>query len=118
MTEQQPEPYRFPIPGNIRKDCAECGQRFRGREEEPLCLECSYKKDHPEARDMYWTWRQGAFRRWDIVAYWPDDHPFPEPGEQVTVHRKDGSTSAVTIQEVEGLTFTYTGRGQLRCTTK
>ena len=30
MTEQQQEPYRFPIPGNIRKDCAECGQQFRG----------------------------------------------------------------------------------------
>ena len=52
MTEQQQEPYRLPVQKNIRK---ECGQRFRGREEEPLCPECSYKKDHPDARDMYWT---------------------------------------------------------------
>lgn len=67
---------------------------------------------------MYWTWRRGPHGRWDIVAYWPDGEPLPDPGEQVTVHRKDGSNSAVTIQEVEGLTFTITGRGQLRCTVR
>ena len=27
MTEQQQGPYRFPIPGNVRKDCTECGQQ-------------------------------------------------------------------------------------------
>ena len=116
MTEQQQEPYRFPIPGNIRKDCAECGQQFRGMPETDLCQECKYKRDHPEARDMYWTWCRGPHGRWDVVAYWPDGEPLPDPGERVTVHRKDGSNSTITIQEVEGLTFTTTGRGHLRCT--
>ena len=39
----------------------------------------------------------------------------PEPGNQVTVHRKDGTTSLETIREVEGLIYLPTGRAKLDC---
>ena len=118
MNEKNTGAYNFPIPGRIRKECGECGQTFRGREEEQICIECEHKRDYPEARDMYWTWQRGARGRWDIAAYWPDGEPFPEPGDQVAVHRKAGSTSTATISEVEGLTFAISGRGRLRCTVR
>ena len=98
-----------------RKPCKECGQVFRGLEEQGLCTECSYKQDHPEARDMYWTWSHAGRGSWGIVAFWPDGEPMPDSGDQVTVHRKDGSTSTVVIHEVEGLRYLPTGRAQLRC---
>ena len=97
-----------------RKPCNECGQAFRGLEEQELCTECSYKRDHPEDRDMYWTWSRAGRGSWGIAACWPDREPMPEPGDQVTVHRRDGSTSIAVIREVEGLSYRPTGRGKLR----
>ena len=52
-----------------RKPCSECGQVFRGLEEQKLCTECSYRKDHPEARDMHWTWSRAGRGSWGIA--WP-----------------------------------------------
>ena len=98
-----------------RKPCNECGQVFRGLDEEELCTECGCKRDHPEARDMYWTWSRAGRGSWGIVAYWPDGEPMPEPGDRVTVNRRDGSTSIAVIHEVEGLRYLPTGRAQLRC---
>ena len=123
MTEQnqqdasQQKPHAIPLPGRTRKDCSECGQTFRGHDHEELCLECSYKRDHPEARDGYWSWSRsrGPEGGWDIVAYWPDREPLPEPGAVVTVHRKDGTQSQATVQACHGLTWEPTGRGRIRC---
>ena len=98
-----------------RKDCGDCGQTFRGLPEEEICIECEYKREHPEARDRFWTWSRVGGGRWTIVAHWPDGEKLPEVGEQVTVHRKNGSTSVETIHEVEGLRYLPTGRAQLRC---
>ena len=39
----------------------------------------------------------------------------PEPGDKVTVHRKNGSTSVETIREVDGLIYLPTGRARLDC---
>ena len=64
---------------------------------------------------MYWTWSKGGRLNWGIVAHWPDGEPLPDAGDQVSVHRKDGSTSVVKIQEVEGLRYLSNGRAQLRC---
>ena len=63
---------------------------------------------------MYWTWCKEGRPRWGILAHWPDGEPLPDVGEQVTVHRKDGSSSIAVILEVE-LRYLPTGRAQLRC---
>ncbi len=121
MTENETDSFDFgtmldELKRMVRKDCAECGQVFRGLPEQELCTECQYKQDNPEARDMYWIWsRNGRGGSWGIAAYWPDDEPLPDPGAVVTVHRKDGSASTVIIKEVEGLRYLPTGRAQLRC---
>ena len=123
MTQQKQdspqEPFTFPIPGRTRKDCTQCGQTFRGHDHETLCPECSYKRDHPEAQDGYWTWSrsQGPGGGWDITAFWPDREPLPEPGTRVTVHRKNGAESAAVIRECQGITWEPTGRGRVRCST-
>ena len=115
MTNSNP-PFKFPgLEPRSRKDCAGCGEEFQGREGEELCLECQHRKDRPETADKYWTWRRAGNRGWAIAAYWPDREPLPEPGEQVTVHRKDGSTSVATIRGVDGLRYTLSGRAQVQC---
>ena len=120
MTEQNenPEPFNFPIPGKMStKTCNECGQEFRGTKEQEICIECSYRRDHPETRDKYWTWSRAGGGRWGIVAYWPDGEDLPDAGERVTVYRKDGSTSVETIREVGRLRYRPSGRAQLYCMT-
>ena len=119
MTEEKPEAFDFDnmfkkLNSMSKKQCNECGQVFRGLPETDLCLECRYKQDHPEESDMYWTWRKGGRPTWGIVAYWPDKEPPPNPGDRVTVHRKDGSSSTAVILEVD-LRYLLSGRAQLRC---
>ena len=98
-----------------RKDCSECGLTFRGMPEKEICTDCEYKREHPVARDKYWTWSRVGSDRWTIVAFWPDWEEMPSVGEKVTVNRKDGSTSVQIIHEVEGLRYLPSGRAQLRC---
>ena len=62
----------------------------------------------------YFTWHKRA-SGWTIRAYWPDSEPLPEPGDQVTVHRKNRTTSVVTIREVEGPTYLPSGQAGLDC---
>ena len=119
MTEEKPEAFDFDnvfdrLKSMTNKPCGECGQEFRGLEEQELCTECSYKRDHPEEQDMHWTWSRAGRGRWRIVAHWPDKEPLPNPGDRVSVHRKDGSSSTAVILEVE-LRYLPTGRAQLRC---
>ena len=97
------------------KTCGECGKEFRGPPEEEICIECSYKQTHPEARDKFWTWSRAGGSSWSTVAHWPDGEPMPSVGERITVHRRDGSTSVEVIHEVEGLRYLPNGRAQLRC---
>ena len=115
MNEKNTGAYNFPIPGRVRKECSECGQTFRGREDELICIECEHKRDHPEARDMHWTWQRGARGSRDIAAYWPDREPFPEPGDQLTVHRKDGATDTVTVWDAHAVRDLATGQGRVHC---
>ena len=109
MTEENPKATSM-----IRKDCTGCGQVFRGLPEVQLCTLCQYKQT-PRGMDMRWTWKRAGRGRWRIAAYWPDREPLPNPGDQVTVYRKDGSSSTVTILEVEGLRYLPSGRGVLEC---
>ena len=120
MTQDEQEPFDFNnmfdrLKSMVWKNCTECGQEFHDPPEADLCLECQYNQEHPEESDMYWTWSKGGRSTWGIVAYWPDGEPLPDVGDRATVHRRDGSTSTVTIHEVEGLRYLPTGRAQLRC---
>ena len=98
-----------------RKNCEECGQTFEGFPQERTCLECRYLRDNPEQAPKYWTWRRRGSGIWGVSAHWPDNEPLPEPGDQVTVHRKNGSTSVETIREVDGLIYLPTGQARLDC---
>ena len=119
MTEEKPEAFDFDnmfekLNSMTRKDCAECGQVFQGLPETGSCIDCQYKQEHPETRDMYWTWKRSGRGGWEIVAHWPDKEPLPNPGDRVSVHQKDGSSSTAIILEVD-LRYLPTGRAQLRC---
>ena len=98
----------------VTRNCADCGREFQTITEQDCCLECEYLREHPLERTKVWTWaRVGA--QWGIAAYWPERAPLPEVGETVTVNRKDGSSSAATIREVEGIRYLPTGQGRLYC---
>ena len=96
-------------------NCAQCGTQFTTRTGAALCEECSFYADHPEMAPKYWTWHRRASDVWGIQATWPEREPLPEPGDQVTVHRKNGTTSLETIREVEGLIFQLDGTARLDC---
>ena len=120
LNSAQDEPFDFNsmfdrLNSMTDKICGECGQQFRGLPETDICLECSYKRDHPEARDKYWTWSRAGGSSWKIVAYWPEREEMPSVGERITVHRRDGSTSVEVIHEVEGLRYRPDGRAQVSC---
>ena len=119
MTQEKPEAFNNMferLNRMTRKDCAQCGQVFQGLPETDSCLECQYKQDHPEDQDMYWTWKRTGPGGWGIVAHWPDREPPPNPGDQVSVHQKDGSSSTVIILKVGDLHYLPTGRARLECT--
>ena len=105
------------IPNREYKDCQDCGQRFRGFENEKLCPECQSLREHPERAPKHWTWTKTG-RRWTIAATWPDAEPIPNVGDAVTVHRQDGSSSQETITEVDGLIYDFNGRARLHCWVK
>ncbi len=104
-------PYR-PITG---RNAPSAGEIFRGAEEQTLCQRCDWLKDNPEYQDEYWTWAKGVGNQWKARCYWPESKPLPEPGDVITVHRKDGSTSNATIKEAEGLLYRPSGRANLTC---
>ena len=96
------------------KRCSQCGRVFTTRHDNDLCEQCQYYADNPDQAPKYFTWHQRS-SGWHIRATWPDKEPLPEPGDQVTVHRKNGSTSVETVREVEGLIYLPDGRGRLDC---
>ena len=96
------------MPTRTRKNCQQCGEVFRGFEDEGICLRCKSYQEHPEEAPGYWKWigpEQGRRAR----STWTDKMPMPWPGETITVHRKDGSGSTQTIAQVEGLMYRPTG---------
>ena len=97
-----------------RRDCRDCGETFRAAPGEETCAFCRYLREHPEEGPKHWTWRRRS-GVWGISAHWPDNEPLPEPGDKVTVHRKNGSTSVETIREVDGLLYLPTGKARLDC---
>ena len=97
-----------------RKECSRCGETFRGTEDEEICPQCEFRAAHPEEQDKYWTWTRFG-REWGITAYWPDREPLPDPGDRVTVHRKDGSTATATVREMPELRYLPDGRGRVYC---
>ena len=96
------------------KHCTQCQQEFTTRNDNDLCEECQFYHDNPEQAPKYFTWHKRS-SGWSIRATWPDKEPLPEPGDQVTVHRKNRTTSVETIREVEGLIYLPSGQAKLDC---
>ena len=97
-------------------DCEQCGTTFdQVKDKHTLCTECEYLEEHPEMAPKHWTWTRGPASNWMAVATWPDKEPLPEPGDRITIHRKDGSDSTHTVTEVDGVRYDSTGRGTLYC---
>ena len=38
-----------------RKECSQCGETFRGTEDEETCPQCEFRAAHPHEQDKYWT---------------------------------------------------------------
>ena len=113
MTEQGTEFDFGKTPLRRRKPCSQCNDVFRGTDEEQLCPQCLHRKEYPEDQDQHWTWRR-AGGRWEAIAYWPHGEPLPQPGDRITVHRRDGSTTTAVVREAD-LRYTSTGRGRVQC---
>ena len=92
----------FPIPSMETRTCEDCSQEYWGSPSSTRCGECRLYHERPELAPKYWTWTGGGpNREWRAVCTWPQKEPFPEAGLQITVHRKDGSTSQETVKEFE-----------------
>ena len=76
--------------------CPGCGLDFRTTGDE-LCTECRFHQENPEEAPGYWTWTQRSNGQWGGRAKWREKDPLPEPGQVITLHRKDGTTSQRTI---------------------
>ena len=98
------------------RECAECGAPFHGTPDDDLCSGHRYQRDHPETAPGYWTWTRMAGDRWGAAALWRENQPMPEPGDVITVHRRDGSEQERTIAEVRDQTYDTAGNPRVRCT--
>lgn len=97
------------------RTCSRCGQDFRGQaDREPICPECDYYRSHPTEAPGYWTWERDGRGQWNIRAYWKEREPSPEPGDTVTVHRRNGSSSRETLHEQLDERFDRSGRRIIR----
>lgn len=121
--DQNPEQEAEPVPSFLEtlgrkretKNCAQCEKEFTTRTAAELCEQCSFYADHPEMAPKYWTWHRRASGVWGVQATWPEGEPLPEPGDRVTVHRRNGTSSVETLREVEGLMFRPDATARLTC---
>ena len=107
----------FRIPGKLQHHtCTECAQGFTShREDSTICSECGFYQSHPELAPKRWTWSMGS-NQWGVVAFWPEKEDLPQPGDIITVHRKDETTSVETIAEVRNTNYTPAARLRVLCT--
>ena len=114
MAEQEPFDFSA-IPKQADQTCRVCGEEFLGYRN--ICDECSFHEDHPEMAPGYWTWTNSS-RGWMITARWREKEEWPESGTSVTVHRKNGTTSQATIEEVESHRYDMAANLVLTCTVR
>lgn len=97
-----------------KKNCERCGEEFNAQPEDTTCAKCGFLEANPEFQPMRWIWAAMG-REWGISSVWPDKEPWPEVGDTVTAHRKDGTKSQATIGEVVGLRAYSTIQIKLYC---
>ena len=115
MTSESRNPFDFPVLARrVNRECAQCGTEFRASPDAQLCTQCEYYRVHPEMAPKYFTWTKVG-SEWGITAHWPEKEPLPEPGDTVTVHRKDGSESTETIAELHSQRYDRTARFTITC---
>ena len=100
-----------------KRTCVQCGAEFTAvKKEASLCQQCQYYLDNPEQAPKYFTWtKSGSGDGWVITARWPNNEAPPEPGLEVAVHRKDGSSSFQTILETVREGYDYVGERKVWC---
>ena len=103
--------------GTLRHlNCADCGQEFTTHlKDETVCTQCHFYRTNPDMAPKYWTWTRFGNNQWGVTAFWPENEDLPKPGDPITVHRKDGSTSSHTIQEIRNSAFTPEARFRATC---
>ena len=108
MATQQPDQNqgsRFRIPARRQRgECRQCGQQGRlgnsedGAHKEGLCEECRLYIDQPEMGYHWWTWRLRTENQWQVTCKIRHRDDVPQTGQQVTVHRRNGTTSVETLK--------------------
>jgi hypothetical protein len=86
----------------VDTECIECGVTFRGTPD-TRCSQCHFYTQCPELKPGNFRWASNGTdeqnrKRWQIEGHWIWDE-MPQPGAEVTVYRRDGTTSEETIQE-------------------
>ena len=107
--------FAFRLPSRQTHPCPQCGQEARGDEGNELCTQCDFYLANPKMAPKYWTWTRLSHNQWGVTSFWPEKEDLPQPGDPVTVHRKDGATSSHTIQEVRNSGFTPEARFRVTC---
>ena len=108
--------FPFPIPPKSRETtCTECDQPCRINRTEDLCDECNFHRSHPEMAPGYWTWQKLADNSWGVQATWREPSQLPQPGDSITVHRKNGTTSNTTIRELTHTHYNKSGNLVVHC---
>ena len=76
------------VPVNVNFTCAKCGAQDRGPEGAAMCCECRHYEENPKEAPGYFTWTKTA-DGWAAKTWLKDTDPAPEPGTEITVHRRE-----------------------------
>ena len=107
--------YTFEIPESPRPAiCEDCGRDFLASSD-TLCTECRSYREHPERAPGYFRWGRIAPKQWGAQARWKENSPLPEPGDVITVHKKDGTSSEHTVTTVHEPAYDRNLRLIVRC---
>ena len=107
--------YTFNIPEGPRADvCEVCGRDFLATSD-TLCTEFRSRLEHPAWAPGYFRWGKTAPNQWGAQARWKEGSPLPEPGDVITVHKKDGTSSEHTVTTVHETTYDRNLRLIVRC---
>ena len=83
-----------------QQTCQQCGNQFTSsRPNDTPCAQCKFYLDRPDVPPKTFTWTQ-VDSKWFIRALWPIHEPRPHAGMVVTVHRRNGTNSPQTIDEI------------------
>lgn len=100
------------------QNCQQCGNQFTtSRADDTACAQCKFYLDRPEMPPQTFTWTQ-VESQWFIRALRPIHLPRPRASAVVTVHRRNGTGSPQTIDEIVERTPLKSGDIIYRCSVR